>query len=45
MIDPGFGFAKNAGQNLKLLNELYQLNAMVIRFFLHSHVSVLLEKL
>ncbi|MDQ9010985.1 dihydropteroate synthase [Acinetobacter gerneri] len=28
MIDPGFGFAKNAGQNLKLLNELYQLNAM-----------------
>lgn len=28
MIDPGFGFAKNAGQNLKLLNELYQINAM-----------------
>ncbi|CAB1215703.1 dihydropteroate synthase [Acinetobacter bouvetii] len=28
MIDPGFGFAKNAQQNLKLLNELYQLNAM-----------------
>lgn len=26
MIDPGFGFAKNAQQNLKLLNELYQLN-------------------
>ncbi|MCP5575985.1 dihydropteroate synthase, partial [Klebsiella pneumoniae] len=23
MIDPGFGFAKNAQQNLKLLNELY----------------------
>lgn len=28
MIDPGFGFAKNAAQNLKLLNELYQLNAL-----------------
>ncbi|MBU3846699.1 MAG: dihydropteroate synthase [Candidatus Acinetobacter avistercoris] len=28
MIDPGFGFAKNAQQNLKLLNELYQLNTM-----------------
>ncbi|BFM35985.1 dihydropteroate synthase [Acinetobacter towneri] len=28
MIDPGFGFAKNAQQNLKLLNELYQLNGM-----------------
>ena len=28
MIDPGFGFAKNAQQNLKLLNELYQLNAL-----------------
>jgi len=28
MIDPGFGFAKNAQQNLKLLNELHQLNAM-----------------
>ncbi|CAM4127832.1 dihydropteroate synthase [Acinetobacter pragensis] len=28
MIDPGFGFAKNASQNLKLLNELYQLNAL-----------------
>ena len=28
MIDPGFGFAKNAQQNLKLLNELYQLNRM-----------------
>ena len=26
MIDPGFGFAKNAQQNLKLLNELYALN-------------------
>jgi dihydropteroate synthase len=26
MIDPGFGFAKNAQQNLKLLNELYKLN-------------------
>ena len=25
MIDPGFGFAKNAEQNLKLLNELYKL--------------------
>lgn len=28
MIDPGFGFAKNVQQNLKLLNELHQLNAM-----------------
>ncbi|MDA3441178.1 dihydropteroate synthase [Acinetobacter bereziniae] len=28
MIDPGFGFAKNAQQNLKLLNEFYKLNAM-----------------
>jgi dihydropteroate synthase len=28
MIDPGFGFAKNAQQNLKLLNEVYKLNAM-----------------
>lgn len=28
MIDPGFGFAKNAQQNLKLLNEFYQLNKM-----------------
>lgn len=28
MIDPGFGFAKNAQQNLKLLNELYKLNEM-----------------
>lgn len=28
MIDPGFGFAKNAQQNLKLLNELYQLNTL-----------------
>ena len=26
MIDPGFGFAKNAQQNLQLLNDLYQLN-------------------
>ncbi len=25
IIDPGFGFAKNAAHNLKLLNELYQL--------------------
>lgn len=28
MIDPGFGFAKNAQQNLKLLNEFYKLNAI-----------------
>ena len=28
MIDPGFGFAKNVQQNLKLLNEFYQLNQM-----------------
>lgn len=28
MIDPGFGLPKNAQQNLKLLNELYQLNRM-----------------
>ena len=28
MIDPGFGFAKNAQQNLKLLNELYKLNTL-----------------
>ena len=28
LIDPGFGFAKNAQQNLKLLNEFYKLNAM-----------------
>ena len=28
MIDPGFGFAKNAQQNLKLLNELHQFNGM-----------------
>lgn len=28
MIDPGFGFAKNAQQNLKLLNELYQLHTL-----------------
>lgn len=26
MVDPGFGFAKNAQQNLKLLSELYKLN-------------------
>lgn len=26
IIDPGFGFAKNAEQNLKLLNELYKFN-------------------
>ncbi len=28
MIDPGFGFAKNAQQNLKILNEFYKLNEM-----------------
>ncbi len=28
VIDPGFGFAKNAQQNLKLLNEFHKLNAM-----------------
>ena len=28
MIDPGFGFAKNAQQNLKLLKEFYKLNEM-----------------
>ncbi|WP_326518409.1 dihydropteroate synthase [Acinetobacter sp. CAAS 2-6] len=28
MIDPGFGFAKNAQQNLKLLQEFWQLNQM-----------------
>lgn len=28
MIDPGFGFAKNAKQNLKLLNEFHQLNQL-----------------
>ncbi|RZG72295.1 dihydropteroate synthase [Acinetobacter sp. WCHAc060025] len=28
MIDPGFGFAKNAQQNLKLLNEFHKLNEM-----------------
>ncbi len=28
MIDPGFGFAKNAQQNLQLLNEFYKLNEM-----------------
>lgn len=28
MIDPGFGFAKNAQQNLTLLNELHQLNRL-----------------
>ncbi len=28
MIDPGFGFAKNAQQNLQLLGQLYKLNAM-----------------
>ena len=28
MIDPGFGFAKNAKQNLKLLKELHQLNQL-----------------
>jgi dihydropteroate synthase len=28
MIDPGFGFAKNAQQNLKLLNELSKLNQL-----------------
>ena len=28
MIDPGFGFAKNAQQNLKLLQEFYKLNQM-----------------
>ncbi|SPL70399.1 dihydropteroate synthase [Acinetobacter stercoris] len=28
LIDPGFGFAKNAKQNLKLLNEFYKLNEM-----------------
>lgn len=28
MVDPGFGFAKNAQQNLKLLNEFYQLNTL-----------------
>ena len=28
MIDPGFGFAKNAKQNFKLLNEFYRLTEM-----------------
>lgn len=28
MIDPGFGFAKNAEQNLQLLNELWKLHAL-----------------
>ena len=28
MIDPGFGFAKNAQQNLQLLNEFYKLTVM-----------------
>ncbi|OTG95857.1 dihydropteroate synthase [Acinetobacter sp. ANC 4654] len=28
MIDPGFGFAKNAQQNLKLLQQFYKLNQM-----------------
>lgn len=28
MIDPGFGFAKNAQQNLKLLQEFYHLNQL-----------------
>ena len=28
MIDPGFGFAKDAQQNLKLLQEFYKLNIM-----------------
>lgn len=28
IIDPGFGFAKNAQQNLQLLNQFYQLNKM-----------------
>ena len=28
MIDPGFGFAKNAKQNLKLLNEFHQMNQL-----------------
>jgi dihydropteroate synthase len=28
LIDPGFGFAKNAQQNLKLLKEFWKLNAM-----------------
>jgi dihydropteroate synthase len=28
IIDPGFGFAKNAQQNLKLLNEFWKLNRM-----------------
>src|SRR5690606_5131526 len=28
MIDPGFGFAKNAQQNLELLNEFYKLTEM-----------------
>ena len=28
MIDPGFGFAKNAEQNLKLLSELYKLTLL-----------------
>lgn len=28
MIDPGFGFAKNAQQNLRLLNEFYRLNGL-----------------
>ena len=28
MIDPGFGFAKNAQQNLKLLQEFHKLNEM-----------------
>ena len=28
MIDPGFGFAKNAQQNLQLLNEFYRLTEL-----------------
>lgn len=28
MIDPGFGFAKNAQQNIKLLKEFYKLHAL-----------------
>ncbi|MFW1802438.1 dihydropteroate synthase, partial [Acinetobacter nematophilus] len=28
LIDPGFGFAKNAQQKLKLLNEFYKLHCL-----------------
>jgi dihydropteroate synthase len=40
IVDPGFGFAKNAQQNLKLLKNFGSLMNWVIQFYLAFHVNV-----